>query len=183
LVVRFAASLLLVVLGGCATDAPATSRNRYFSLLTTHGTNQMALGNGGQIVGPNIQLAQTDSGYRGMANSLPVEIRSDGKRIQGTINDRVIDLHVELSPDGLEARGMFGGKLGRLEATNYGIISSLGPCHYELEVKNHRYEGQRACGAGGLIPTVRPAAVELPPGFERLRFDRQAMLLAIMLGQ
>jgi hypothetical protein len=30
---------------------------------------------------------------------------------------------------------------------------------------------------------MRPVALELPPGFERLRADRQAMLLAIMLAR
>lgn len=181
---RLATLMLAVAVGGaCATDRGTSSQNRNFTLLTTTTAHQMALASSGQISGPNIQLAPTESGYRGMANSAIVELRSDGKRIQGTINDRVVDLHVILHPDGLEARGMFGGKLGRLEATNFGIVSSLGPCHFELEVKGSRYEGSRACGSGGLIPMVRPAAVELPVGFERLRPDRQAMLLAILLGQ
>jgi hypothetical protein len=182
--VRFVAACLAVMLGGgaCASQQ-ANTPNRNFAMVTTGSTNQMALAASGQIVGPNINLAVTESGYRGMANSAIVELRSTGNRIQGTINDRVVDLHVTLSPDGLEARGMFAGKLGRLEATNFGITSSLGPCHFELEVRGSRYEGQRACGAGGLVPAVRPAFVELPPGFERLRYDRQAMLLAILLGQ
>ena len=175
---------LMIALGtlvGCAEQA-SNNKTRYFALHTTSSSQAIGLKENGQLIGPNLQLTPTDSGYRGMAASSLVDLRSDGEHILGTINDRVVDLHVSISPDGLLARGMFGGRLGRLEATNTGITSNLGFCSYELEVKGSRYEGQRACGRGGMsIPIVRPAVVELPIGFERLRPDRQAMLLALLL--
>jgi hypothetical protein len=176
--------MLALVLAASACGSQSSSkRTEYFTLRTTTSSNQIGLSESGHLSGPNLQLAPTDSGYRGMAASSLVDIRSDGEHIVGTINDRVIDLHVKLSPDGLLARGMFAGRLGRLEATNTGITSNLGFCSYELEAKGTHYEGQRACArAGGMtIPVVRPAVVELPPGFERLRPDRQAMLLALLL--
>lgn len=180
---RLAALILPIAFASACASDRSNGNGRQFTLLTSTSAQQMSLGTSGQITGPNLQLAPTADGYRGMANSAIIELRSNGRRIQGTINDRVIDLHVELHPDGLEVRGMFGGKLGRLEATNSGIVSSLGGCHFELEVKSYRYVGSRACGGGGLVPIVHPAALELPSGFERLRPDRQAMLLAILLGQ
>jgi hypothetical protein len=181
--VRYAAVLVSLVLGGGACAGQSSKKTEYFTLHTTTSSQQLGLSSNGQVIGPNLQLSPTTSGYRGMTSSSLVDLRSDGQHILGTINDRVIDLHLQVSPDGLLVRGMFGGRLGRLEATNQGITSTLGPCSYELEVKGGRYEGNRACGRGMSIPVVRPAAVELPPGFERLRPDRQAMLLAILLSQ
>ena len=166
---------------GCGSQS-SSKKTEYFALHTSSSSQAIGLAENGQLIGPNLQLSPTPSGYRGMAASSLVDLRSDGEHIQGTINDHVVDLHVTVSADGLLARGMFGGRLGRLEATNVGITSNLGFCSYELEVKGSRYEGQRACGRGGMsIPVVRPAIVELPPGFERLKPDRQAMLLALLL--
>jgi hypothetical protein len=182
-IVQVAWVVFAVVLGasGCGSQS-SNKRTEYFSLHTSTSSNQIGLSETGHLIGPNLQLAPTDNGYRGMAASSLVDLRSDGEHIMGTINDRVVDLHVKVSPDGLTCRGMFGGRLGRLEATNTGITSNLGFCSYELEAKGTRYEGQRACSRGGMsIPVVRPAIVELPPGFERLRPDRQAMLLALLL--
>jgi hypothetical protein len=176
--------MFVLVLGAaaCGGSQPSNKRTEYFNLHTATSSNQIGLSETGHLIGPNLQLSPTATGYRGMAASSLVDLRSDGEHILGTINDRVVDLHVKVSPDGLMARGMFGGRLGRLEATNTGITSNLGYCSYELEAKGSRYEGQRACARGGMaIPIVRPAVVELPPGFERLRPDRQAMLLALLL--
>jgi hypothetical protein len=183
--VRLEAVFLALAVGatGCGSQS-SSKKTEYFSLQTSSSTQQLGLTETGQLIGPNLQLSPTDSGYRGMASSSLVELRSDGEHIMGTINDRVIDLHLKVSPDGILARGMFGGRLGRLEATNAGISSNLGFCTYQLEVRGSHYEGQRACGRGGMtIPVVRPAVVALPPGFERLRPDRQAMLLALLLAQ
>jgi hypothetical protein len=172
---------LSVGAAGCGSQ-PSNQKTRYFALHTTNSSHTIGLSESGQLIGPNLSLSPTAEGYRGMAASALVDLRSDGEHISGTINDRIVDLHVKVSPDGLLARGMFGGRLGRLEATNTGITSNLGFCSYELEVRGSRYEGQRACGRGGFsIPIVRPAVVELPIGFERLRPDRQAMLLALLL--
>src|SRR5688572_2322385 len=166
---------------GCGGQS-SNQKTKYFALHTTSNSHAIGLSENGQLIGPNLQLSPTKDGYRGMAASALVDLRSDGEHIQGTINDRVVDLHVKVSPDGLLARRMFGGRLGRLEATNTGITSNLGFCSYDLEVKGSRYEGQRACSRGSFaIPSVRPAVVELPIGFERLRPDRQAMLLALLL--
>jgi hypothetical protein len=178
---RFAA-VLLFALGACASSS--TKPNQYFTLQTSGSSSSMALTSNGQVTGPNIQLAPTDSGYRGMAEAGMVDLRSDGEHILGTINNRVVDLHVTSTGDGLRARGMFAGRLGRIDASNTGITSNIGYCTYDLEAKGQRYEGQRACGRGNTyIPMMRPAALELPVGFDRLRPDRQAMLLAIMLAQ
>jgi hypothetical protein len=177
---------LMIALGNLAAAScggqSSSQKTQYFALHTSNSSHAIGLSESGQLIGPNLALSPTPSGYRGMAASSLVDLRSDGEHIMGTINDRVVDLHVKVSADGLLARGMFGGRLGRLEATNTGITSNLGFCSYELEVKGSRYEGQRACGRGGMsIPIVRPAIVELPLGFERLRPDRQAMLLALLL--
>jgi hypothetical protein len=184
--VRPVVVLLIFALGALACASNTSSKpNRYMALQTSAGSTALALSATGQITGPNLDLAPTPSGYRGMADSMMVELRSDGEHIQGTISDRIVDLHVNLTEDGLLVRGMFGGRLGRLDASNVAIKSTFGRCTYELEAKGAHYEGQRACGRASsvAIPVVRPVALELPAGFERLRPDRQAMLLAIMLGQ
>ena len=173
-------AVLLALVSGCASSASGP-RREYFTLRTGQGAQQMALAKSGEIIGPTLQLSPTDTGYRGMADSQMVDLRSDGERILGTIHDKMIDLHIRVLDDGLVARGIFGGKLGRLDASNFEIKSTLGVCSYELEAVGNRYEGQRACGRT-LIPMVRPAAIELPPGFERLKVDRQVMLLAILLS-
>ena len=174
--------ILAVATGACAESS--ASKNEHFTLHTGLGSQQLAMSSNGQIIGPNMQLSPTPAGYRGMANSAMVDLRSDGQHIVGTINDRVVDLHVSINGDQLRAQGMFGGRLGRIEASNSAINSNLGYCTYELEVKGAHYEGQRACGRGGMaIPRVYPVAIEFPPGFGQLRADRQAMLLAILLGQ
>ena len=173
-------TVLLPVVGGCASSS--TPKREYFTLRTGNGGQQMALAKTGEIIGPTLQLSPTDTGYRGMADAAIVELRSDGERITGTIRDRIIDLHISLEDDGsLVARGLFGGRLGRLDASNYEIRSTLGVCTYELEAKGSRYEGRRACGRTNM-PMVRPSSIELPLGFERLKVDRQVMLLAILLS-
>ena len=170
-------------LGACGGAGGSANRGtEYMSLRTSSTAQYMALSTNGQISGPDLQLAPTATGYRGMARSELVDLRSDGKHIVGTIHDQPVDLHLRVGADGLMARGMFGGRLGRLHASNVEIKASLGYCSYELEAKGTRYEGQSACGRSR-IPIVRPAAIELPPGFERLPPDRQTMLLAIMLSQ
>jgi hypothetical protein len=174
--------LSMLLFGACASGS--NKPNRDFTLQTTNGASTMSLGANGQIIGPNIQLSSTNAGYRGMADSGMVDLRSDGEHILGTINNRIVDMHVTLTGDGLRARGLFGGRLGRIDASNTGITSNLGRCTYELAAKGQRYVGQRACGRGSsYIPMTWPASLELPVGFERLGPDRQAMLLAIMLGQ
>jgi hypothetical protein len=110
-----------------------------------------------------------------------VDLRSDGERISGTVHDRLVDLHVEVVDDRLVARGLFGGRLGRLEASNLRIRNTLGICSYDLQARASRYEGHRACRTRSM-PMPHPVAIELPPGFERLRPDRQLMLLAILLS-
>jgi hypothetical protein len=172
-------TVLLPVVGGCASSS--TPKREYFTLRTGNGGTQMALGQSGEIIGPTLQLSPTDSGYRGLADAAIVDLRSDGERITGTIRDRIIDLHISLEDEGLVARGLFGGRLGRLDASNNAIRSTLGVCTYELEAKGSRYEGQRACGRSNM-PMVRPTSIELPVGFERLKVDRQVMLLAILLS-
>ena len=164
---------------GCANRPPPSE---YLTLRTGNGSQQLSLATTGQIVGPTMQLDPTQTGYRGMANSAIVDLRSDGERIVGTIHDQMVDLHVSVADNRLTVQGMFAGRLGRLDASNVAIKSSLGRCHYELEAIGGHYEGQRACGRSSL-PMPHPAAIELPPGFERLHPDRQAMLLAILLGQ
>src|SRR5690242_11690496 len=110
------AALLLVFVGGCAGSS-TTKNNQYFSLKTSNSSNQMALSSSGNVVGPNIQLSPTDSGYRGMAQYGMVDLRSDGEHISGTINNRAVDMHVTLTGDGLRARGTFAGQLGRIDAS------------------------------------------------------------------
>jgi hypothetical protein len=173
-------SLAAMLALGCASSAPAPSEP--LSMTTGHGSRQLSLARDGQIIGPTLQLSPTETGYRGTSNSELVDLRSDGQRIVGTIHDKIVDLHITTSADGLLVRGMFAGRLGRLDASNVLIKSSLGSCTYELaRARGPRFEGQRACGRG--MPMPHPAAVELPVGFERLSSDRQAMLLAILLGQ
>lgn len=176
------ATLAVTLLGDACAGGASASRSSYFTMRTVRGARQMTLGNNGDIVGPSIQLAATPEGYRGMADSMAVELRSDGKRVLGTIRDRPVDLHVSTSYDGLIARGLFAGQLGRLQASDVALKSNLGACSYELEAVGQRYQGQRACGRSG-VPMAQPVTIELPPGFERLPPDRQAMLLAILLTQ
>src|SRR5262245_30852790 len=119
---------------GLATCSGATARRGEYMTLRTSGTsNQFALAAGGNVIGPTLQLAPTADGYRGMSNDMLVELRSDGERITGTIHDTIVDLHVSV-PDqgGLLFRVLFGGRLGRVDADNYAIRSSLGLCSYEL---------------------------------------------------
>jgi hypothetical protein len=167
----------LALLIGCASSA---APKRQFTLRTTQGAQQLSLGQSGEIIGPTMQLSPTDTGYRGMADAAIVDLRSDGERIVGSIRDRIIDLHITVEDGGLVARGLFAGRLGRLDASNQEIRSTLGACTYELEAVGNHYEGQRACGRTP-IPMIRPAVIELPAGFERLKVDRQVMLLALLL--
>jgi hypothetical protein len=174
--------VLVALVLGCGSTAASGRRSEYMTLRTAQGTHQMTLATNGEIVGPTMQLTPTNEGYRGMADSSLVDLRSDGERIVGTIANQIVDLHVSLTDDGLLARGLFGGRLGRLDASNIAIKSTLGICHYELQAVGSRYQGERACRRSAM-PVVHPAVIELPPGFERLNFDRQMMVLAILLSQ
>jgi hypothetical protein len=160
----------------------ASPRTEYMTLRTDRDSQQLALASNGQITGPTLQLLPTQTGYRGMADSMMVDLRSDGERIVGTIRDQIVDLHVSVVDANLVARGLFAGRLGHIDASSAALKSNLGRCSYELRAAGQRYEGQRACGRTN-IPMARPVVIELPAGIERLSVDRQAMLLAILLSQ
>jgi hypothetical protein len=179
------AAILLTVLGawasgGCATDGPEFES---VGLTPGRASTQLGLGRDGAIVGPTMALSATRNGYHGMADSAIVDLRFDGDHIVGTMSDRMVDLHLIVSDDGLRLQGLLAGRLGHLDASNYGIRSAFGPCAYDLEVVGGRYEGKRACNVRGGFPVISPTAVALPPGFARLPTIRQAMLLAILLSQ
>jgi hypothetical protein len=171
---------LLAGLCACAGQEGA-SKTRDVTLRTVDGASRsFALAGNGELIGPELALKPTTDGYRGLANSALVELRSNGERITGTMRNTIVDLHVSNEDEGLFVRGLFAGKLGRIAASATNIYSTLGPCTYDLEAKGARYEGQRYCGRRSMIV---PAAIELPPGFQRLPVDRQMMLLAILLTQ
>src|SRR5207248_169070 len=92
--------VLLALLVGCAGSG-GSSGSRYMTLRTGQGAHQLALASDGQIIGPSMQLSPTSTGYRGMADSAMVDLRSDGEHILGTIHDQVVDLHVSVGDDGL----------------------------------------------------------------------------------
>lgn len=172
------------MLAGCGPSNASSRGSQYVTVRTAGGLNQLALTAGGGIIGSRLQLSATATGYRGTKDSEMVDIRSDGKHVLGTIDERVIDLHVSVPPEGgIRAQGMFGNTLGRLEATAAGITSTLGSCHYDLQSTGQRYRGEVACQRRGrTMPVIRPVELELPPGFETLSVDRQAMVLAILLS-
>jgi hypothetical protein len=175
-------AVALVLLGACA-GADKSGANRDVTLRTATGAlRSFSLAKDGNLIGPTMSLAPTETGYRGMVDSAMVDLRSDGERISGTLRNQMVDLHVSSDDDEMIVRGLFAGRLGRITASSLAIYSTLGICVYDLEARGGRYEGQRACG-GGRMPSVYPATVELPPGFERLSRDRQMMLLALLLTQ
>jgi hypothetical protein len=118
-----------------------------------------------------------------MAASSLVDLRSDGEHIVGTINDRVVDLHVRISPDGLLARGMFAGPAwAASRRPTPASPATWASARTSSRPRAAATRASGACGRGGDDhPGVRPAVVELPPGFERLEAGSQAMLLALLL--
>jgi hypothetical protein len=174
---------LLCALVWCGCGETGGAQSEPMSVITGKGARQISLAGNGDLIGPTLSIAPTAEGYRGMADSAIIDLRCDGARIRGTMFDRIVDLHLFIEEQGMRLQGMLAGRLGRLEASNQGIKSTLGRCSYELTAVSHRYEGQRACVSGVRVPVIGPVAVELPPGFARLPSGRQAMLLAILFAE
>jgi hypothetical protein len=167
------------LVSACAEDNGP--RTEYIGV-SGKNTRPIAVVSDGQIIGPTLALIPTHSGYRGMADSAALDLRCDGHRIVGTMRDRIVELHYSVADDVIRLRGMLAGRMGRLEASNFGIKSTLGTCSYELEASGDHYQGLRACTIGVRLPVVRPIAVALPPQFATLPSERQAMLLAILFS-
>src|SRR5687767_168384 len=111
---------------GCGGGAGQQVRDDQLTLRTAGGTHQMTLTDSGRVIGPRINLAPSAEGYAGTFDSQLVNLRARGPRIQGTIHSQLVDLHLTGSPDGVLARGLFGGRLGRIEAGPLRIRSWLG---------------------------------------------------------
>jgi hypothetical protein len=180
---RLAAAMRTAVwfalVGACAEDSGP--RTEYIGV-SGKNVRPIAVVSDGQIIGPTLALVPTRSGYRGMADSAILDLRCDGQRIVGTMRDRMVELHYWVVDDVIRVRGMLAGRMGRLEASNFAIKSTLGTCSYELEATGDHYQGLRACTIGVRLPVVRPIEVALPPHFARLPSERQAMLLAILFS-
>jgi len=146
----------------------------------------MKLARDGRVFGVYAELLRTDDGYRGVVRGLPLDLHAKPGRVFGHVGIQPVDLHVTVDADELRARGLFAGRLGHLELGPDHLKCNLGPCAYDLQRRSPEgpLDGERACmpPGGWLIPRVLPAQIELPPAFGRLRPERQAMLLVLLLG-
>jgi hypothetical protein len=140
----------------------------------------------GRVFGPEAELMRTEDGYRGTLRGLPLDLHTSPGRVYGHVGIQPVDLKVSFDGVVLQARGLFAGRLGRLELGPQSLSSSLGPCSYDFNrpVGRDHLAGERACMTGRelYLPRILPAELDLPEAFAQLRPERQAMLLIMLLG-
>ncbi|HEY0705994.1 MAG TPA: hypothetical protein VGG33_04320 [Polyangia bacterium] len=173
--------VLTLAFVGCAQTAAVPAATTGFVLRTSEA-GHISIGPQGAITGPEVQLTPTAGGYRGFAASANIDMRSEGERIVGSTQSRVIDLHYRIEGGNtLVVTGLFAGKLGRMAASHAEIRSALGVCSYQLAATRSHYEGERAC-VYSTYPVSQSHRLKLPTEFAKLPVDRQAMVLAVLLS-
>jgi hypothetical protein len=179
-------TLLIVELGlglgvlsaiGCAGNQAASGQ--YMSMSSRGEASDMNIDGAGRIVGANVDMVVTPDGYRGiLGGALTMMSAEGGERVTGSRDGRPIDMHFSYDGVTIRAKGLFAGRMGRIEIDSTAISSSVGRCGFDLtRQQGLHYVGQRGCNDG----TVAPASLDLPPTFVRLPIHRKVMLLAALL--
>jgi hypothetical protein len=170
-------------LGAAALSASCAGKQapagEYMSMSSRGEPSDMKIDGTGRIVGANVDMVVTPTGYRGiLGGALTMMTSEDGQRVHGSRDGRPIDMHFTYDGVTIRASGMFAGRMGRIEIDSTVISSSVGRCGFDLtRQQGLHYVGQRGCNDG----SIAPASLDLPPTFVRLPIHRKVMLLAALL--
>jgi hypothetical protein len=185
-------AVALVLATACASAPPATvaapawafatatpSAGKELRLRTETRYIQVSI-DGDSIFGPNWNLKHGGTYIRGEGGPhQAVQITLKGTHAEG--NARNAPLTVDLIPqaDGVtQVTGLFGGILSDFKISPTLFQGKLGPCSYDMALRNGRYEGMASCGGR----TVNGASLELPVAMASWPDLEVAVVLAIVLG-
>jgi hypothetical protein len=177
--------LYLASAWGCAGTSwfqqGGSANAQYFTLRTARGTEQIRL-DGDRLFGPDVEVSRLSDGYRGHVGKRVVDLRTEDKKVFGSIGSDHTELHVEERPDGIVLKGLYGGSLGSIELLAGKVVGSIGSCTYDLQRASaeaaFRYTGMRAClGRVASVEMMLPADLGRRPATER------AALMALFLGK
>jgi hypothetical protein len=126
--------------------------------------------------GEGIELRRFPGRLRGYVGSAAVALVIAPPRITGLVGNQTISLDVLPAAKGLLVAGHFGLREVALEARADRITGSVGPCRYDLPLKDGEYRGVVGCGAEPV-----PVRLSLPVAFvARGDTELLAMLVALL---
>jgi hypothetical protein len=100
------------------------------------------------LKGPDVQLRATDTSLTGQAFQRPVDLKLTAQHIQGSVDQKPVELTVRERPEVVEMSGTFAGQPSSLTLSPDELAGSVGPCGYNLILERDRkhYLGTRTCG-------------------------------------
>jgi hypothetical protein len=173
----------LLLAAGCAGMlTPVEQRpdfGQYFTLRMADDTEQAKL-EGARLHGPDLELTRTADGYRGRGPSGTIDLRTDGKKIAGTVGAGSTELYLDEGAGALVVKGRYADRMSELEVRADRVRGTIGRCQYDLQRTDPKaawYEGRRACqGALTGVQLALPAALAAMPAVDR------GLLLAVFLA-
>jgi hypothetical protein len=126
--------------------------------------------------GEGIELRRYPGHLRGIVGSEPVDLVIAAPRITGLVGDQVVSLDVLDATEGLRVAGRFGLREIALDVRSNRITANVGPCRYDLELRDGAYRGTIGCGA-----KPEPVRLALPVAFvARGDAEMLAMMVALL---
>jgi hypothetical protein len=153
---------------------------QYFTMRTSVSTETIRL-DGDRLFGPNVEVSRLSDGFRGHVGNRLVDLRTENRKVFGSIGSAHTELHVEERPGGFVMKGMYGGRLGTIELLNDKMLGSIGNCTYDMVRAGTdvaHYTGRRACRGH-----IGSAEISLPADLGRRPAVDRAALMALFLGQ
>jgi hypothetical protein len=175
--------LFAIVAGasGCATAPPARSAGGGHLMLTGGGAAHQLRLEGQELYGPRVNVSFLPDGYRGtLDNRHVVDLRPDGDdMIRGFVAGGPTELYINEGPEGLQARGLYRGRVSSFSLTPRTFRGFVGDCNYDLVTTPTEpgYVGGRACGSGSY-----PSRMTLPEAFHERPAQERVAMLALLLG-
>jgi hypothetical protein len=173
-----------VLAAGCAGMlTPLEQRpdfGQYFTLRMSDDTEQAKL-DGARLYGPDLELTRMgDGGYRGRGPSGTIDLRTEGRKIAGTVGAGSTELYLDDAGGTLLVKGRYADRLSELELRADRVRGTIGRCQYDLQRPDPRaawYQGQRACGGNVAgVELALPTALGAMPPIDR------GLLLAVFLA-
>jgi hypothetical protein len=173
----------LVLTTGCAGMlTPLEKRpdfGQYFTLRMSDDTEQAKL-DGARLYGPELELTRTAGGYRGRGPSGTIDLRTEGKKIAGTVGAGSTELYLDDAAGTLLVKGRYADRMSELEVRADRVRGTIGRCQYDLQRPDPKaawYEGRRACnGAVTGVELALPTALASMPAVDR------GLLVAVFLA-
>lgn len=134
------------------------------------GFHSTAAFDGERIVGPGVDLARADGGWKGTieggeAQLWPTRDGVSGDALVSDLPSSKITLHIERTKNSTVVTGLYFAAMARLEIGAKNVSGRVGNCSVDLDRKAPGvYEGDVGCTRRGAFPSVSRGTLRLVRG-------------------